>query len=51
MEIGSFDDSLAVEFHWRIATARCMDTMAVVEIPELFKLSLQVTGIPENHVV
>jgi len=51
VEIGSFDDSFAAEFYWRIVTERCMNTMNVVEIPELFELPLQVTGIPKEYVV
>ncbi len=51
VEIGSIDDSIPAEFHWRIATERCMNTMTVVEIPEFVKLSVQITGIPKEYVV
>ncbi len=51
VEISSIDDSFPAEFPWRIATERRMYTMTVVEIPEFFKLSVQVTGIPKEYVV
>jgi hypothetical protein len=49
--ISSTDDSFPAEFHWRIATERCMYTMTVIEIPELSKFSVQVTGIPKEYVI
>jgi hypothetical protein len=51
VEISPIDDSFPAEFHRRIATERRMYTMTVVEIPEFFKLSIQVTGIPKEYVV
>ena len=51
VEISSIDDSFPAEFHWRIVTERRRYTMAVVGIPDFFKSSVQITGIPENYMV
>jgi hypothetical protein len=51
VEISSIDDSFPAELHWRIATERHVHTIIVIVNPELFKLSIQVTGISENYLV
>ncbi len=50
-EIIYIDDSFPAYFRWRIAIERRVDTMTVVEIPEFFKLSVQVSDIPKEYVV
>ena len=49
--ISSIDEGFPANFRRRIAVKRRVDTMTVIIIPELFKLSLQVTGIPEKYVI
>jgi hypothetical protein len=51
VEISSTDDSFPADFRWRIAIKRGMYTMTVIEIPEFFKLSVQVSGIPKEYMV
>ncbi len=52
VEISSIDDGFSANnLCWRIAVKRRVDTIAVIVTSEPFKLSLQVTGIPENYVV
>ena len=51
VEISSIDEGFPANFRWHITVKQCVDTIAVVVISELFKLSLQVMGIPENYVI
>jgi hypothetical protein len=50
VEISSIDEGFPASFRWRTVKRR-VDTIIVAIYSELFKLSVQVTGIPKEYVV
>jgi hypothetical protein len=51
VKISSIGEGFPADFQWRIAIGRSMYTMTVLKFFKLFKLSVQVTGIPKEYVV
>ncbi len=51
VEISSIDEGFPADLRWCLATERRMHAIIIILVPELFKLSVQVTDIPENYMI
>ena len=51
VEVSTAAGGFAGDFFWCVAVERSVHAMRVVILPESFQFSLQIIGIPEEHMV